>query len=152
MSTVIRTEKRIRSTFGKIVKWVFIAFNLLMLVWLVGGMGAVSKIPVHSDAERVGQAIGAVLGFSALVAIWFWGDLFLGLFVLLTRGNTIIVEEIAGGYRSGESSVQDSGAGGMDAADAAIARYKQRQQAETNQVRAVPSPTTAQQGFGRRVR
>ncbi len=151
MPTVIRTEKRQRSAFGQIVKWIFIAFNALMLVWLVSGMNAVSQLTPDSDAARAGHAIGAAIGFSMVLSIWVMGDLILGLFVLLTRGNKVIVEETAGGYRDSGNSSQESSAGGMDA-DAVIARYMQRQQAETTQARAVSSPTTAQQGFGRRGR
>ncbi|MEA2950685.1 MAG: hypothetical protein QOJ96_205 [Alphaproteobacteria bacterium] len=148
MSTVIRTEKRQRSAFGQIVKWIFIAFNVLMLVWLVSAMSAVSQLTPDSDAARAGHAIGAAIGFSMVLSIWVMGDLILGLFVLLTRGNKIIVEETAGGYRGGDgNSAQEPS---MDA-DAAIARYVKRQQAETTQARAVPSLATVQGGFGRRL-
>ena len=150
MSTVVRIEKRQRSAFGQIVKWIFIAFNVLMLIWLISGMSAVSQMTPDSDAARAGHAIGAAIGFSMVLGIWVMGDLILGLFVLLTRGNKIIVEEAAGGYRSGGSSAQ-SDAGGMDA-DAIVARYMQRQQAETTPARAVPTSGPAQGGFGRRGR
>jgi len=144
MSTIIRTEKRIRSTFGKIVKWAFIAFNLLMIVWLIGGMSAVSHIPTNSDAQRVGVAIGAALGLYGIISIWFAGDIFLGLFVLLTRGNTVIVEETSTD-RSTAYTAED--ASSLDA-DEMIGRYLQRQQTAL-QGRA-SSPTPAAAGFGRR--
>lgn len=129
--------------FGQIVKWVFIAFNVLMLVWLVWGMVAVSQIPAHTDAQRVGHAIGAALAFSGIITIWAIGDIILGLFVLLTRGNTVIVEE--NGHRIGGSD-QASTEGGMDA-DAMIARYLQRQQSEPASQNRMPSAPAV---FGRR--
>jgi hypothetical protein len=145
MATTVRTEKRVRSTFGQLVKWAFIAFNVLMLIWLVGGMGAVSKMPTHSDAERAGHAIGAALGFSAILGIWMMGDIILGLFVLLTRGNTVIVEETGAVRDAGLSRLSEEG--GIDAGDM-IARYMQRQQSEiaTSGQRAPSTPS----GFGRR--
>jgi hypothetical protein len=72
MSTVIRTEKRQRSAFGQIVKWIFIAFNVL--VWLVSAMSAVSQLTPDSDAARAGHAIGAAIGFSMVLSIWVMGD------------------------------------------------------------------------------
>lgn len=148
MSTVIRTEKRQRGVFGQIIKWVFIAFNVLMLIWLISGMSAVSQLTPASDVERVGHAIGATIGFSMIVSIWVVGDLLLGMFVLLTRGNKIIVEEVTGGRRGDESFAHESSTT-VDA-DALIARYKQSQRSEMEQARPRPSPAMVQQGFGRR--
>jgi hypothetical protein len=146
MPTVVRTEKRQRSPFGQAVKWVFIAFNALMLLWLFSAISAVSQMTPDSDAARAGYAIGATIGFSMLLSLWFIGDVILGLLVLITRGNTIIVEETAAGYRDrGELPEQPS----MDP-DAAVARYLQRQQAEAKQARGVASSAAVQGGFGRR--
>jgi hypothetical protein len=36
--SIVRTEKRERSVAGKLIKWAFVAFNLLMAVWIVGGL------------------------------------------------------------------------------------------------------------------
>lgn len=71
---------------GQPLKFLFIAFNLLMLLWLstywkdVGGM-----VDNGSDAERAGAAIGATLGTGMLMALWGFGDIILGLLVLFTR-------------------------------------------------------------------
>ena len=76
-----------RSIFGSLVKLAFIGFNLLMLVWLVGGLGAASHhvASAHSDAERAGAAVGTALGASIIIGIWVAGAIILGLFVLFTR-------------------------------------------------------------------
>lgn len=93
--TVIRREVRVRSTFGQIVKWIFIGFNILMLVWMVSGMMAVGNVVsgATSGAAQAGAAIGGALGFGMILSIWAFGDIILGLFVLLTRGEKIIIEE-----------------------------------------------------------
>lgn len=75
-----------RGFFGKLFKWTFILFNALMLWWMVAGMGAVSEhVNRGSSAEQAGAAIGAGIGFTLILGIWFVGDAILGLFVLFTR-------------------------------------------------------------------
>lgn len=93
MATTIRTEKYQRGVFGTLIKWIFIAYNVLMLIWLIGGIASVSSIQANSDAERAGAAIGATIGVSMILTLWFFGAVILGLFTLLTRGNKVIVEE-----------------------------------------------------------
>lgn len=94
MPTVQR-EVSDRSGFGKVIKWIFIAFNILMLIWIIAGMvgaGQVSETAVN-DAERAGAAIGATLGIGMLLVLWAIGDLILGLFVLFTRRKKLITVE-----------------------------------------------------------
>lgn len=120
MSTIVRTEKYQRGVFGTLIKWVFIAFNILMVVWLFSAMSSVSQMTSNSDAARAGHAIGATIGFSMLLGIWMMGDIVLGVLVLLTRGNKIIVEqsEFGSASRSSEASFGSN-------ADELIAQYKQ---------------------------
>jgi len=93
MATV-QKEVSDRSFFGKLVKWVFIGFNVLMLISMVSGMNAVSDHPVAANsAEEAGRAIGTGLGFTFLLMIWFMGDVILGLFVLFTRRKKLITVE-----------------------------------------------------------
>lgn len=76
-----------RSIFGKICLWLFYLYNLLMVVWLVGGMSAVSEktATLATDAERAGAAIGTGLGITMILIIWVIGAVITGLFALLTR-------------------------------------------------------------------
>ena len=76
-----------RSFFGKLFKYTFILFNLLMLWWLIAGMGAASEVveSAGSSAEQAGAAIGTGLGAMMIFGIWVVGDFILGLFVLFTR-------------------------------------------------------------------
>ena len=146
MPTIVRKEKRQRSTFGKLIKFIFIAFNVSMIIWLVSAMGAISQMPIESDAARVGQALGATIGFSMILSIWMMGDVPLGIFVLLTRGDTVIVEEtMTGGFAS--RSIGEPSAGDVDP-DAMIVRYKEQQQSMAHG--SEPSSPPSKAGFGHR--
>jgi hypothetical protein len=91
---IVRREVSDRSGFGKIVKWLFIGFNVLMLIWIVGGvMSSASHTPV-GEAAQAGQAIGTAIGVGLLLMLWAIGDVILGIAVLVTRRKKIIeVEE-----------------------------------------------------------
>ena len=80
---------------GQVVKWAFIIFNLLMLLWMITGLSAVGSAvgDTASDAERAGAAIGGTIGASLILFVWGLGDVILGMFVLFTRGKKIITEE-----------------------------------------------------------
>lgn len=97
MSRIVRTEVRKRGFFGKLVKLAFIAFNILMAVWVFGGLATLSDgaANLSNDYERAGFGAGAVMGMGALVFLWAAGDVILGLFVLFTRGKKTIIEERA---------------------------------------------------------
>lgn len=93
--TLIQKEIRKRSFFGKIIKWAFIAFNLLMVIWLVsywGSLGDISK-QTGSEAGQAGVAIGGTIGSGLIIFIWMAGSIILGLITLLTRGQKILVSE-----------------------------------------------------------
>ncbi|XEI31197.1 zinc ribbon domain-containing protein [Aeromonas veronii] len=80
----IRKPKR--GFFGKLFKWGFILFNLLMVFWLVSYWGSVGDMMQGAnDAEKAGGVIGTTIGTGMIFGIWGFGDLILGLFVLLTR-------------------------------------------------------------------
>lgn len=76
-----------RSVFGKIVLWGFILFNILMLLWVIGGINAASEISkaYTTEAERAGAAIGTGIGVTMLLGLWVFGDIILGIFAILTR-------------------------------------------------------------------
>lgn len=82
----VQLRKPKRGFFGKLIKWTFIGFNILMAIWLIGGMGAATDgMDAMSEAERAGAAIGTGIGVALILGIWMIGDVILGLFVLLTR-------------------------------------------------------------------
>lgn len=106
--TVIRREKRVRGTFGQIIKCAFIGYNVLMLVWMISGMAAVGNVysGATSGAAQAGAAIGSAIGFGMILSIWAFGDIILGLFVLLTRGELIVIEEATSPQSSTLSPLQ----------------------------------------------
>lgn len=82
----VQLRKPKRGFFGKLVKWGFIGFNILMAIWLVGGMGAATEgMEAMSEAEKAGAVIGTGLGAAMILSIWVIGDIILGLFVMFTR-------------------------------------------------------------------
>ncbi|MGE4350590.1 MAG: zinc ribbon domain-containing protein [Bdellovibrionales bacterium] len=82
----VQLRRAKRGFFGKLFKFLFIVFNILMLLWLgsywkdIGGM-----VGNGSSAQQAGAAIGATLGTGVLVTFWGFGDIVLGLLVLFTR-------------------------------------------------------------------
>ena len=82
----VQLRKPKRGFFGKLIKWGFIGFNILMAIWFIGGMGAATDgMDAMSEAEKAGAAIGTGIGAAMILSIWVIGDIILGLFVLFTR-------------------------------------------------------------------
>ena len=82
----VRLKKPKRGFFGKIFKWSFIAFNLLMAWWLIAGMTSATRgLGGMSSAHQAGAALGTGIGAMLVLGIWAVGDIILGLLVLLTR-------------------------------------------------------------------
>jgi hypothetical protein len=92
MSTQVQTVTHKRGFFGQIIKWGFIGFNVLMLIWVVGGLASVGEDMNNaaSEAEQAGMAIGATLGLGFIASIWAAGAIIGGILVLLTRGKAVI--------------------------------------------------------------
>ncbi|GGI72814.1 hypothetical protein GCM10007978_08280 [Shewanella hanedai] len=76
-----------RGFFGKLFKWVFILFNVLMTYLLFSYFGSVGEVVSTSDSEaaQTGAAIGATIGTSMIMGFWVFGDIILGLLVLFTK-------------------------------------------------------------------
>lgn len=83
----VQLRKPKRSFFGKLCKWGFILFNLLMAVWMFAYFGTIGEgmNGAASQAEQTGTAIGGTLGVGMLLLFWALGDVILGMFVLFTR-------------------------------------------------------------------
>jgi hypothetical protein len=145
--SIIRTEKRERSIAGKLIKWTFIAFNLLMAVWIVGGLHSVSKIQAHSAAEQIGTGIGATIGVTMLLILWALGDLILGILVLVTRGNKVIIEESSSPFGALSSASPSEHSFDLGRVDQRIAQLKAEVAPSSPRTMVAPS---AAPGFGRR--
>jgi hypothetical protein len=96
---IVRTEKTVRGPFGKLVKWAFILFNIVMLCSVLAFCAHVGNVVNESasDAETAGAGIGGALGSGFLMMIWLVGDVVLGMFVLFTKGKKIVTEETIAG-------------------------------------------------------
>ena len=82
----VQLRKAKRGFFGKLFKWTFVVFNILMALWLYGGMSSAARsIQNLSGAEHAGATIGTGVGVAIILMIWVIGDIILGLFVLFTR-------------------------------------------------------------------
>lgn len=82
-----RLRKAKRGVFGKIFKWSFVLFNLLMLLWVVFvvfvyGDGAAST---NDGLEQAAHVVAGSMWLGVSVTVWVIVDFILGLFVLLTR-------------------------------------------------------------------
>ena len=96
MARVVKSEVRERGTFGKLIKWTFVLFNVVMPVWMLTTCASAGEImnQAQTDAEQAGTAIGATVASGILLFIWLAGAVILGLLVLMTRGKKLIVEEV----------------------------------------------------------
>ncbi|MAK54386.1 MAG: hypothetical protein CML17_00800 [Pusillimonas sp.] len=76
-----------RGFFGTIFKWLFILFNVVMVIWLFTYWGSIGDMMNNSasDAEQAGAALGATMGTGMLFMMWALGDIILGALVLFTR-------------------------------------------------------------------
>jgi len=87
MDNQTQIQKPKRSIFGKIIKWTFIGFNILMAIWFVGGMASASNTisETANEAEQAGAVIGTGLGAMMIIFLWVAGAVILGIMTLLTR-------------------------------------------------------------------
>jgi hypothetical protein len=80
-------RKPTRTVFGKVVKWAFIGYNILMLWWLIAGLKGAGDVmnKAGSEAGRAGAAIGTTMGVGLIFFFWVCGVVILGAFVMFTR-------------------------------------------------------------------
>lgn len=86
-NALVQLRKLTRSVFGKLVKWSFIGFNLLMVLWFAASMNNASEqvMSAGSEIEQAGAAIGTGIGAIIILSIWGFGAVVLGLLAILTR-------------------------------------------------------------------
>ena len=94
MAKIIRREVRRRGFFGWIFLLIFLAFNALMLAWVITSGTMINALPPSSgSADYAGRLIGSAVGFGAIIFVWTAGAVITGLFALLTRGRKTYIEE-----------------------------------------------------------
>jgi hypothetical protein len=82
---------RLRFPRWRIFTWVILAFNLIMLIWVISGAstgkncsGLTGEALTNCQAGNVGTGIGVGL----LILLWALGDVILGVLWLVTRTRT----------------------------------------------------------------
>ena len=80
-------EKPRRTGFGKVIKWVFIGFNILMFIWVVFGLvNAPDEVAAAgTESQQEDDAVYAGIGLIALLLVWADGAGLLGILLRLTR-------------------------------------------------------------------
>ena len=86
---ISNTNTPTRNLFGKFVKWIFIGFNIIMLVsiiWLVSNLDGIDMSSIHKDdTEMLSRFMitGTWMYFSFF--LWIVGNIVFGVLVLCTR-------------------------------------------------------------------
>lgn len=89
-------EKRKRGFFGWVFLLIFIAWNVIMVIWLGAFAMHVDEAMqgATTQAEKTGTEIGTGMGVAVILFVWCAGAVITGLLALLTRGSkTIIVRK-----------------------------------------------------------
>lgn len=75
--------------------WVILAWNVLMVVWIIAGVASATHNPSCAHTAVLGAKTcqnatdaGAGIGVSVLVVLWVLGDIILGVLWLVTRGRS----------------------------------------------------------------
>lgn len=89
-SIMKRRQRRLGFLPGwRIFTYVILAFNVLMLVWIIGGVASASHASnCGSLSHQTCQAasdVGTAIGAGILVVAWVFGDTILGVLWLVTR-------------------------------------------------------------------
>jgi hypothetical protein len=72
--------------------WALVIWTVLIVIWMVSAGGAIGDMaPAGSEAEEAGRAIGAGIGFTFILMIWFLGFIVLGLIWLMSRPKDNVV-------------------------------------------------------------
>ena len=76
-----------RTFFGNLVKFGFIAFNILMVFWFFSYIIDIANSlnSASSEAAKTGTSIGGGIGSMFIIIIWGIGDIVLGISMLLTK-------------------------------------------------------------------
>jgi hypothetical protein len=81
-----------RSLFGRFVKWLFLIFQGLMVLLMLGTCAAVTPYLTGPDPEvAIGAGMFGAMAIGTLWTAWPLGTLVLGLLVLFTRGRKRLI-------------------------------------------------------------
>lgn len=92
MSRVTWIETRKCGLLGRIFRWLFVVFNLVMVVRLIGSF-ALGEWG-FAEVESASVAIVSTASAGLLASVWLVGDVILGVCVLMTRGRKMMITEV----------------------------------------------------------
>jgi hypothetical protein len=104
--------RRRRAGFGwfprwRVFTWVILAFNLLMLIWLISGVNAsaqdCSKLVGDQQSNCEAGDVGTAIGAGLLIGLWAFGDVILGVLWLVTRSTKRPCPVCGSGVRKGQT-------------------------------------------------
>ena len=82
-----RTVKGKMGVFGWISRIALVLWTIIMIVWLVGAGD------IASDVKTAGEAIGAGIGITMIIALWMAGTVIFGIWAMLTRPPRTLVPD-----------------------------------------------------------
>ncbi|WP_405364530.1 zinc ribbon domain-containing protein [Kitasatospora sp. NBC_00039] len=97
----------------RIFTWVILAFNLIMLIWIITGVSSTAKnckgltgeALTNCQANNVGTGIGATL----ILVVWALGDVILGVLWLITKPHKRYCPACGNGVRRGVLHCENCG-------------------------------------------
>ena len=91
-------------TVGQVLRWAFVAFNVLMVSWTVDAVaGLGERVPAGGYVEA-GAAFGATVGLAFTLFAWAIGGSVLGAALMLTRSQRDERAERPMTYRSADDN------------------------------------------------
>ncbi|MHC8943157.1 hypothetical protein ACYX78_00675 [Advenella incenata] len=92
VSCGFQLEEPQRTLAGKVIKWLFIVFNLAMICWVMVSMGVLDRGSQSSALPR-GTEDAEGLGLTMIIMIWLICNLIFGLVVWDTRAKNKALQE-----------------------------------------------------------
>ncbi len=65
--------------------WVLLIWTTLCAIWLIAGLAGVEDCPSGDTACEVGTAIGAGIGITLIIIVWFMGFIISSIVWFMTR-------------------------------------------------------------------
>jgi hypothetical protein len=107
--STVYEEIYVRGPFGKFIRFIFVAFNILMAVWMLGYWYTISNMTCKSmypddfslqavcasnnSIMHTGSQIGGIIGTFVISVFWLVGAVILGIFSRATSKKRLIVSE-----------------------------------------------------------
>ena len=87
MTREVYIEKHKRGFFSWLFLILFIAWNVVMAIWLLGVSMHVNEQSASTQAESAVVTVGSGIGFIMILIVWGMGSVITGILALLSRGS-----------------------------------------------------------------